>query len=106
MPHRDDQAPQYEYREIRGHFGEAQGDAGQLKTGIAPVRPNFETEAEKLTKELVSQCIPIEVRAVKHLSTGTVVSLCGTKANYYLAKSYLREIKPKWKIQHHIPPQG
>jgi hypothetical protein len=106
MTHRDEKASQPEYREIHGHFGEAQGDAGQLKRGLAPVSRSFDTEVEKLTKELYSNCITIEVRAVKHLSTGTVLSLCGTKANYYLAKSYLAKTKPGWEVNHHIPTQG
>lgn len=101
----DDRFSPPEFRNIRGHFGEQQGDAGQQKGGLAPA-PAHKTEADLLADDLARQGITIDVLAVKHLSTGTVVSLFGPESNFERAKNYLGQTKPEWVVRRHIPPKA
>ena len=92
------------FRATRGHFGEQQGDAGQEKQGVAPIVAD-KTEADRLADELARVGITIDILAVKHLSTGTVVSLFGPHSNFERAKEQLAKTHPDWVVRHHIPPK-
>jgi hypothetical protein len=103
MSKKDDLRPPG-FRVTRGHFGEQQGDAGQLKEGVAPV-VGEKTEADRLADDLARLGITIDVLAVKHLSTGTVVSLFGPAANVARAQEKLAKTRPDWTVRHHKPPK-
>ena len=101
---KDDRFTPPAFRTVRGHFGDQQGDAGQEKQGVSPSTA-YKTEADVLADELARHGITIDVLAVKHHSTGTSVSLFGPDTNYERAHAYLAQIRPDWKVRHHIPPR-
>lgn len=98
MPNR--KIPQTTFRPVRGHFGEAQGDAGQEKYGVSPIIDK--SPSDYIADELARHGITVDV-VIKKLTSGTEVSLFGSKASYERAAAYLAKTKPDWKVRHHIP---
>jgi hypothetical protein len=80
-----------EFQKISGHFGEQQGDAGQKKTGLAPVPIASISDTDKLTDALFSAGITCEVIKVNWLQGSFMIYGSDDqreKAKNYLIKRY------------------
>jgi hypothetical protein len=55
------------FTRVSGHFGEQQGDAGQKKSGFAPVPNESTSDTDKLTDALFEAGINCEVTKVNWL---------------------------------------
>jgi hypothetical protein len=80
------------FNEVRGHFGEQQGDAGQKKNGLAPVPSEIFSDADRIEDKLANLGVFVEIVKVNWVK-GTF-KIAGRPEHCEKAKKLLVELYP------------